>query len=107
MGYIRVPGRNGKTVGKIIVSYGSGYNGEYDHAILLDSVKIGDTISRGQKFGIVEASDVGASHLHFQLNNPGPIDINNYSYIPIDPYRDKTNPLAVSYWTKDNDPQYP
>lgn len=99
--YQRVPGQNGKTVGLIWVLYNiqseNQFIGYYAHSVLMDGIKIGDVIKRGQPFGMVEDSDTGASHLHFQIQR---------LQQPIDSYRDITNSSAVSYWTKDNDPQY-
>jgi len=90
-------GRNGNRVGVIIVDYENGYTGEYDHAQLLDGIKTGDNISRGKPFGYVEASDMGASHLHLEIQKSG---------IPIDPYDSTISPTGISLWTVYNNPQY-
>ena len=93
-----IPGQNQNTVGVIWVDYGWGYNGYYAHAQLLDGIAVGDTIARGQPFGQVERSDVGSSHLHFQVQR-----LNSY----VDPYDSLIRPTSVSLWTTYNNPQYP
>jgi murein DD-endopeptidase MepM/ murein hydrolase activator NlpD len=61
-------------------------------------VKVRDKVDRGSLIGFsgCTGSEAGPiPHLHFNLN------------IITDPYRDLANPSSTSYWTKDNDPQYP
>jgi murein DD-endopeptidase MepM/ murein hydrolase activator NlpD len=96
-GFRTLPGQDGNQVGVILVDYGNGYTGRYAHAQLLDGVNVGDSISRGQLFGYVEPSDIGASHLHFEIQRFGR---------PVDPYDSIVNPTGISLWTVYNDPQY-
>jgi murein DD-endopeptidase MepM/ murein hydrolase activator NlpD len=96
-GFRTLPGQNGNQVGVILVDYGNGYTGRYAHAQLLDGVNVGDSIPRGQPFGYVEPSDIGASHLHFEIQRSGR---------PVDPYDSIVNPTGISLWTVYNDPQY-
>lgn len=96
-GFETRPGQGGHQVGVILVDYGNGYTGQYGHAQLLGGVSIGDFIQRGQSFGYVEPSDVGASHLHFETQKTG---------TPVDPYDSVVNPTGISLWTVYNDPQY-
>lgn len=65
-------------------------------------VRAGQKVSKGQV--IAKSEDTGISsepHLHFRYaawTTP---------QNPIDPYRDLTNSDSLSYWTVDNNPQYP
>jgi murein DD-endopeptidase MepM/ murein hydrolase activator NlpD len=93
-----VPGKNGNSVGVIQVDYRNGYTGHYGHAQLLSEVKVGDVIQRGQPFGYVERSDIGAAHLHFEIHRKGSVS---------DPYDSVVRPTGISLWTVYNDPQYP
>lgn len=65
-------------------------------------VRAGDKVSRGQQIGSSGATGewVGKfPHLHFDLSE---------MILPrIDIYRDIINPESLSYWTVDNNPQYP
>jgi murein DD-endopeptidase MepM/ murein hydrolase activator NlpD len=94
-----VPGHGGLDVGRIHVRYDSDYTGTYAHAQLLPGIQVGDQISRGQEFGCVERFDIGASHLHFEVQRP--------SSVPIDPYADVAELSDPSLWSIRNDPQYP
>lgn len=96
-GFTFLQGRRGKKVGVIHVDYENGYTGRYAHARLSRGIKIGDSIRRGQPFGFVERSDVGAAHLHFEILKSG---------IPVDPYDSITHPTGISLWTIYNKPQY-
>jgi len=62
---------------------------------------VGQRVSRGEK--IAESGNTGAKtggpHLHFQCGG--------FGLRRVDPYRDLLNPSSVSYWTRDNDPQFP
>ncbi len=65
------------------------------------SVRPTQKIERGKQIGLTGKANMPLCeppHLHFQLNFP-PYNT--------DPYRDLSNPRSVSYWTKDNAPQYP
>lgn len=66
------------------------------------TVRTGDKVTRGQQIGSSGATGewVGKfPHLHFDLSEV---------ILPrIDIYRDITNPESFSYWTVDNNPQYP
>ena len=92
-----LPGQGRKQVGVILVGYENGYTGRYAHAQLQNGVGIGDYIQRGQSFGYVEPPDVGASHLHFEIQKSG---------TPVDPYDSIVNPTGISLWTVYNSPQY-
>ncbi|MFC1846225.1 peptidoglycan DD-metalloendopeptidase family protein [Chloroflexota bacterium] len=65
-------------------------------------VRTGDIVIRGQRIGSSGATGewVGQfPHAHFELN---------VMILPsIDVYRDITDPESTSYWTVDNNPQYP
>jgi murein DD-endopeptidase MepM/ murein hydrolase activator NlpD len=97
-GFEVVPGQGGNHVGLIWVDYRNGYTGFYAHTRLLDGVVVGDSIERGQPFGLVEPSDIGASHLHFQVMKAGQ---------RVDPYDSVVKPTGISLWTVYNEPQYP
>jgi len=62
---------------------------------------VGQRVSRGEK--IAESGNTGAKtagpHLHFQCGG--------FGLKRIDPYRDLLNPSSISYWTRDNSPQFP
>jgi len=96
-GFETLSGYEGRPVGIIHVNYGNGYTGRYAHAQLLDGVSVGDFIPQCVSFGWVEDSDIGASHLHFEVQRNG---------VPVDPYDSVVNPTGISLWTVYNDPQY-
>ena len=96
-GFQSVSGNNGKRVGVINVEYTNDTSGRYAHAQLLPNIEIGQKIPRGKEFGYVERSDIGASHLHFELNK---------YVVPIDPYADMLDKNSLCYWTVFNNPQY-
>jgi murein DD-endopeptidase MepM/ murein hydrolase activator NlpD len=96
-GFETLSGYEGRPVGIIHVNYGNGYTGRYAHAQLLDGVSVGDFIPQCVPFGWVEDSDIGASHLHFEVQRNG---------VPVDPYDSVVNPTGISLWTVYNDPQY-
>jgi murein DD-endopeptidase MepM/ murein hydrolase activator NlpD len=58
-------------------------------------------VSRGEK--IAGSGNTGYKskdpHLHFQCGG--------FGRWRVEPYREINNPTSISYWTKDNDPQYP
>jgi murein DD-endopeptidase MepM/ murein hydrolase activator NlpD len=64
---------------------------EYTH---LNKIEVEHPVKRGSLIGYIFTS----SYLHFGFS-----DKDGY----ISPYRDLLNPSAISWWTKDNDPQYP
>lgn len=89
-------GYEGRPVGVIYVSYGNGYTGRYAHTQLLDGVSVGDFIPHCTPFGWVMDSDIGSSHLHFEILRSRELD----------PYDSTVNPTGTSLWTVYNDPQY-
>ncbi|MBS7645613.1 M23 family metallopeptidase [Candidatus Bathyarchaeota archaeon] len=65
-------------------------------------VEEGTKLKRGDMIGL--SGNTGKltgpyAHLHFQFGG--------FGKSRIDPYRDITDPSSLSWWTKDNDPQYP
>lgn len=64
------------------------------------NVHVGDRVERGYKVGVSGSSGgVTRSQLDFQFGDFGDEGI--------DPYRDITNPMSLSWWTVDNNPRYP
>jgi murein DD-endopeptidase MepM/ murein hydrolase activator NlpD len=92
-----VPGYQGRPVGVIIVDYGNGFIGRYGHTELLPEFKKGDFVPACTPFGRVTESDIGASHLHFEIQKNG-----RY----VDPYDSTVRPTGVSLWRKYNEPEY-
>jgi len=86
-------GYEGRPVGVIHVNYGNGYTGRYAHAQLLDGVSVGSLIPQCTSFGWVEDPDIGATHLHFEVQRNG---------VPVDPYDSTINPTGTSLWTAYN-----
>jgi murein DD-endopeptidase MepM/ murein hydrolase activator NlpD len=91
-----VPGHERKPVGVIYVDYGNGYSGRYAHAQLAQGVSVGDFVRQCSQLGWVEESDIGASHLHFEIQRSG---------VPVDPYDSTLSPTGASLWTAYNAPQ--
>lgn len=96
-GFQTLSGHEGRQVSVILVDYGNGYTGRYAHAQLFDGISVGDSVPRCAALGWVEDSDIGASHLHFEVVRGGNA---------IDPYDSMASPTGISLWTVYNEPQY-
>jgi len=103
----------GKDLDPNVLLYHGWHNGNhcftaYAHMSRVD-VKVGQRVRRGDQIGLSGPSQSVPSpgpHLHFQLNLAPSIKGWDGRFHR-DPYRAIWDPTAVSYWTKDNDPQYP
>ena len=73
----------------------------------LDKILVteGQTVQRGQILGTLGMTCTTWPHVHFYLQTDW--DIENNSWEQVDPFRYVADPQAVSWWTKDNDPQCP
>jgi hypothetical protein len=91
----------------VVIEHGPNIYTIYCHLKEIQSnLKEGQWVTRG--YGIGSADRTGDfpsceryAHLHFQL------DMGGFGWDRrVDPYRDLSDSASVSYWTKDNDPQY-
>lgn len=105
-------------VGELYTGYGDGYAKHvtvylpaFDHEtgnghLYAYVVHLGQRVYRGQIIGLLGMSGSTWAHLHFAFH-PGWEDRETDAVKTDDPFRDILDTLSLSYWTKDNDPQFP
>ena len=82
----------------VVLDHGNGIVTYYRHANTI-LVKEGEKVFSGSVIGLVgNTGNSSTPHLHFEMHING---------IHTDHYRDLFSNDSISYWTKDNDPQYP
>ena len=99
-GYVTYVGQDDFGGLGVWICYGEWANYYNHNSIVL--VEDGQTVARGQVIALSgNTGQSGEPHLHFALTT--------CTTPPkwVDPYRDVTDSASTSYWTKDNDPQYP
>ena len=71
--------RRDKPGGVLTVSYGGDREGYFIYATLASSLKVGDSVPRGQVFATTELCDSGGAHVHlFVLLSSEVVDPYNY-----------------------------
>ena len=92
----------------VVIDHGSSIYTIYCHLKEVQgNLKEGQSVTRGYMIGSADRTGDFPkcelyAHLHFQL------DIGGIGWDRrMDPYRDLHDSRSLSYWTKDNDPQYP
>ena len=68
-------------------------------------VRVGQTVPRGALLGTTYCG-WNEPHLHFELMGKKGEGRLQWGFWRLPIYRDPLNPSSLSYWTKDNDPQY-
>jgi len=68
-------------------------------------VEIGQTVRRGTRLGTTFCN-WDEPHLHFELMGREGEGRLQWGFWRLPIYRDPLDPDSLSYWTKDNDPQY-